>query len=113
MNKDFLEMVVRNEICGCIYHNPDDRELKVIMDYVDECVLEATCKKKQIDLTSLALMISNAVHDNFVECEECGEKFLPDEMNMDYHKCLGCQPIFDPESMQGGWYDKQIERDNL
>lgn len=110
MNKEFLENVLMNEIYCWLHHNPDDRELKTIMEYVDDCVIEETAKKKRIDLTLLSIMIADAVHDKFMECEKCSERFLPDDMNPGGHFCLDCKHGYDPDGMPGGWDDLKIER---
>lgn len=105
-----LESALLGEIYGQIWHNPDAIELKTIMDYLGDYVKDLAEQKKRLDLSALAVGVADAVHDNFLECEECGEKFLPGEMNDIEKKCIHCKPNYDPEGMPGGWNDKQIEK---
>lgn len=109
--QEILEKALLGEIYGNIWHNPDPAELETVKKYLADYVADLAEQKKRFDLTALAVGVADAVHDHFLECEECGEKFLPDEMNHDGDwYCLQCRPYSDPDGMPGGWHDVQIER---
>lgn len=110
MEKETLDKIVLADIASWLGHQPDEQEQKIVFDYVGDEIQTAYDQKKHVDLSDLATYICDAVKDNFTQCEECGERFLADEMHELGYKCLRCQPNYDPDGMPGGWDDLKIDR---
>ena len=103
-----FRQVLKKSIQTAIGHQPDDAEFQTMMDYIEGTFSDMEQDGKQMDLTAMELAIYDCRKDCFVECEECGEYFLPtsDEWNSYAHCCRECKPYQDPDMMPGGhdWY---------
>lgn len=105
-----LKKALMGEIYSNLYHNPTKEEMQLITESIQEFISDLEYDKKKIDLSSLSAAVSYAIKENFLECAECGEKYLRKEMNTDYPDyCWNCRSFYDPENMPGGWEYKQCE----
>lgn len=103
-----LRQIIKKSIQTAIGHQPDDAEFQTFMDYIEGTFSDMERDGKQMDIIAVELAIYDCRKDCFVECEECGEYFLPngDNWNEYKHCCRECKPYQDPDMMPGGhdWY---------
>ena len=111
MDKNLLDAILRNEFTYQLGHNPDADEWRTFIDYISDYIKTDLEKKRRPNLTDLEEAIKNALNDEFMQCNDCGDFFLPSEMNdLGGWYCLNCKPFADPDGMPGGWDDMKAER---
>lgn len=99
-----LEQIIKNAVRTVLEHEPDEKELKVFMDYVEGTFSDMERAGKRMTPTDIEIAIYDCRKDCFVQCEECGEYFLPEQeyWNEYAHCCRECKPYSDPDMMPGG-----------
>lgn len=97
-----LKQIFINEIVNVIGHNPSQEEYKIFYEHVHDFIMENVQKGKKVYMSMVELEIYNCRDQYFSQCEECGDYFLPDEMNESGYCCLKCKPNYDPDMMPGG-----------
>lgn len=101
------DAALRGEIRGWIGHEPDDDELKVFEQAVADYIADRINENKHVDLNGICAAILDCKQDNFHQCDECGDYFLPAAFNDACigNFCLNCKPYRDPDNEPGGWDD--------
>lgn len=89
--------IIRNEITLQIGHTPDKNEQQKFIDYIHDRISDLKKDGKKIYLSHIEMAILDCRNDNFAQCQECGEWFLPDEMNDTTGCCINCTPYHDPD----------------
>lgn len=90
--------IIRNEIAVALGHTPFDDEQECFMNYIHDGLADKIYADLPIMLKDVSDAICLCREECFWCCQECGEWFLPSEMN-DYggHYCLNCKPFDDPD----------------
>lgn len=94
--------IIRNEIQSIIGHQPDKAELDVFMEHLHDFISDKYEERKKnpmarLFLCDIEMNLRETARDYFRSCQDCGECFLPDEMNDDGYHCLNCKPHQDPD----------------
>lgn len=89
--------IIRNEITLSIGHNPDKDELQKFIDYIHDSIADSIRENKKIYISQIEIAILDCKKENFIQCEECGEWFLPSEINEATGCCTKCTPYEDPD----------------
>ena len=111
---DDYKNALQGEICGLIGHNPDDDEFEQMSIYAADYVADCVNEGKLPNLTGLGYSLLVCKKEQFIQCNECGDYFLPREINScGGCYCLGCKPNYDPDGMPGGWDDLKTERGEM
>ena len=111
MDKNLFDEILKNEFAYQLGHTPNADEWRTLTEYISDWLQIDLDKKRRPNLTDLEHAIKDALHDKFMQCNECGDYFLLSEMNdCGGYYCLTCRPYTDPDAMPGGWHDLQIER---
>lgn len=98
---DDYKNALRGEIYRLIWHNPDDAELAMFEKYAADYIADQVNANKQPDLCGVCSALLDCKNENFMRCEECGEYFLPSELNLGY--CTRCKPYRDPDFERDLW----------
>ena len=99
-----FRQILKNSIQTVIEHQPDDTETKAFVDYIDGVFHDMEAEGKHMKMTDLVKALFDCCKNCFVQCEECGEYFLPTQeyWNSYTHCCRKCKPYADPDMMPGG-----------
>jgi formylmethanofuran dehydrogenase subunit E len=98
-----LDEIIKNEVIDALGRNPEPDELAGFMEEIRE-YLEINDKKK-IFLVDIARVIEDHRHDNYHQCEMCGEWLRMDDeslWNSDFGwVCRECEHFYEPEAWLG------------
>lgn len=89
--------IIRNEIADALGHTPDKSEQEKFITYIHDEVAEKIKQGKKVYLDYIEAAIILCRNEQFKRCEECGDWFLPEEMNQFGYKCINCEPNYDPD----------------
>lgn len=96
-----FDEIIKNEVVDCLGRNVDDDELKGFVDAIKEYI--DTHDNKKIFLANIGCLIYDYRHDNYAQCEECGEWLRTgddSEWNPDLGwVCTRCEPYQDPDAL--------------
>lgn len=91
--------IIRNEIADALGHTPDKAEQEQFIIYIHDEIAEKINKGQKVYLVDIEFAIRNCRDEQFIQCEECGDWFLPAKINdMDGRYCLTCKPHVDPDA---------------
>ena len=95
---DDYKNALRGEIYTVIWHNPSDDEMAIFEQYVADYIADQVNHEKRADFTGICGILYDCRREQFCCCADCGEYFLPDEMNPDNTEyCRKCKPVYDPD----------------
>lgn len=86
--------IIRNEIADALGHTPDKAEQEKFITYIHDEVADKINQDKKVYLVDIEYAIKMCRDEQFIQCEECGEWFLPRDINnIGGNHCLQCKPI--------------------
>ena len=86
--------IIRNEIADALGHTPDKAEQDQFITYIHDEVADKINQDKKVYLVDIEYAIKLCRDEQFKQCEECGEWFLPRDINnIGGNHCLQCKPI--------------------
>lgn len=99
-----LEQILKNSIHTVLEHEPDEKEFKTFVDYIEGVCIDMENAGKQIKLSDVVNSLFDCRRDCFVQCDECGKWLLSDsdEWNEREHCCCDCKSYSDPDMLPGG-----------
>lgn len=104
---DDYKNALRGEIYGLICHNPSDDEIAIFERHVADYIADQVNDGKRADFTGICCALLDCRNDEFCCCADCGEYFLPSEMNPDNPDyCVNCKAIYNPD-----WEWEQAKED--
>ena len=86
--------IIRNEIADALGHAPNKAEQDKFIAYIHDEIAEKINADKKVYLVDIEYAIKVCRDECFKVCEECGEYFLPEEMNELGYECLNCKPNY-------------------
>lgn len=98
---------LRGEIYGWIGHMPSDKEQAEFERYIADYIAECINNDKRPELTGVCVAILECSKESFRQCDDCGDRYLPDEFNSEEwgNYCIHCKPYRDPDGEPGGHDD--------